>query len=176
MLSDSIDQLRAAVRDIPDFPKPGIIFKDITPILGSGKLFRLAIEAFLEQCRGKQIDKIVGIDARGFLFGSAVAYDLGIGFVPLRKKGRLPYKTESAKYSLEYGEAEMELHVDAIERGERIILIDDLLATGGTAASAAALIRKVGGELIAAQFLIELEFLHGRDKLDGTNIVSFLKF
>jgi adenine phosphoribosyltransferase len=176
MLSDSIDQLRAAVRDIPDFPKPGIIFKDITPILGSGKLFRLAIEAFLEQCRDKQIDKIVGIDARGFLFGSAVAYDLGIGFVPLRKKGRLPYKTESAKYSLEYGEAEMELHVDAIERGERIILIDDLLATGGTAASAAALIRKVGGELIAAQFLIELEFLHGRDKLDGTNIVSFLKF
>lgn len=176
MDSDSIDRLRAAVRDVPDFPKKGIIFKDITPILGDGKLFRLAIEAFLEQCRGKQIDKIVGIDARGFLFGSAVAYDLGIGFVPLRKKGRLPYRTESAKYSLEYGEAEMELHVDAIERGEKIVLIDDLLATGGTAASAAALIRKVGGDLLAAHFLIELEFLKGREKLEDTKVVSFLKY
>jgi len=176
MLADSIDQLRAAVRDVPDFPKKGIIFKDITPILGSGKLFRIAIEAFLEQCRGKQIDKIVGIDARGFLFGSAVAYDLGIGFVPLRKKGRLPYRTESAKYSLEYGEAEMELHVDAIERGERIVLIDDLLATGGTSASAATLIRKVGGDLIEAQFLIELAFLDGRKKLESTPVVSFLKY
>jgi adenine phosphoribosyltransferase len=176
MLSESIDKLRAAVRDVPDFPKKGIIFKDITPILGDGKLFRTAIEAFLENCRGKQIDKIVGIDARGFLFGSAVAYDLGIGFVPLRKKGRLPYKTESAKYSLEYGEAEMELHVDAIQRGEKIVLIDDLLATGGTSASAATLIRKVGGDLIEAQFLIELEFLNGRQKLESTPIVSFLKY
>ena len=176
MPSDSIEQLRAAIRDVPDFPKPGIIFKDITPILGNGKLFRMAVEAFLEKCRGKQIDKIVGIDARGFLFGSAVAYDLGVGFVPLRKKGRLPYKTESAKYSLEYGEAEMELHVDAIERGEKIVLIDDLLATGGTSASAATLIRKVGGELLEAQFLIELEFLHGRQKLESTPVVSFLKY
>ena len=167
MPSESIEKLRAAVRDVPDFPKPGIIFKDITPILGNGKLFRAAIEAFLENCRGKEIDKIVGIDARGFLFGSAVAYDLGVGFVPLRKKGRLPYRTESAKYSLEYGEAEMELHVDAIERGEKIVLIDDLLATGGTSASAATLIRKVGGVLFEAQFLIELEFLKGRQKLDG---------
>ena len=176
MASDSLEKLRAAIRDVPDFPKPGIVFKDITPILGNGKLFRAAIEAFLEQCRGKQIDKIVGIDARGFLFGAAVAYDLGIGFVPLRKKGRLPYKTESAKYSLEYGEAEMELHVDAIERGEKIVLIDDLLATGGTSASAAALIKKVGGDLLEAQFLIELEFLHGRQKLEGTRVVSFLKY
>jgi adenine phosphoribosyltransferase len=176
MAFDSLEKLRAAVRDVPDFPKPGIVFKDITPILGDGKLFRAAIEAFLERCRGKQVDKIVGIDARGFLFGSAVAYDLGIGFVPLRKKGRLPYKTESAKYSLEYGEAEMELHVDAIERGEKIVLIDDLLATGGTAASAAGLIRKMGGDLLEAQFLIELEFLHGREKLESTPVASFLKF
>src|SRR5205085_4344852 len=121
-----IARLRAAVRDVPDFPKKGIVFKDITPVLNDGALFRSSIDIFLEQCRGKQIDKIVGIDARGFLFGSAVAYELGVGFVPLRKKGRLPYKTESAKYSLEYGEAEMELHVDAIERGEKIVLIDDL--------------------------------------------------
>src|SRR2546423_4080616 len=176
MVSDSLDQLRTAIRDVPDFPKKGIIFKDITPILGSGKLFRMAIEAFLEQCRDRKIDKIVGIDARGFLFGSAVAYELGIGFVPLRKKGRLPYKTETASYTLEYGEAEMELHIDAIESGEKVVLIDDLLATGGTSASAAALIKKVGGDLLEAQFLIELEFLHGRNKLESTPVVSFLKF
>jgi adenine phosphoribosyltransferase len=176
MVSDAIHELRAAVRDVPDFPKAGIIFKDITPILSNGKLFRLSIDLFLEQCRGKEIDKIVGIDARGFLFGSAVAYELGIGFVPLRKKGRLPYKTESAKYSLEYGEAEMELHIDAIERDERIVLIDDLLATGGTSASAAALIKKVGGILLETQFLIELEFLRGREKLVPIPIVSFLKY
>jgi adenine phosphoribosyltransferase len=176
MVADPIDQLRAAVRDVPDFPKAGIIFKDITPILSNGELFRASINAFLEQCRGKEIDKIVGIDARGFLFGSAVAYELGVGFVPLRKKGRLPYKTESAKYSLEYGEAEMELHIDAIERGEKIVLIDDLLATGGTSASAAALIKKVGGVLLEAQFLIELEFLHGREKLGPTPVISFLKY
>jgi adenine phosphoribosyltransferase len=176
MVSDTIDKLRAAVRDVPDFPKPGIVFKDITPILSDGALFRASIDLFLEKCQGKAIDKIVGIDARGFLFGSAVAYKLGVGFVPLRKKGRLPYKTESAAYSLEYGEAEMELHIDAIESGEKIILIDDLLATGGTSASAATLIKKVGGDLIEAQFLIELEFLHGRKKLDPTSVVSFLKY
>src|SRR2546423_531711 len=159
MASDVTEQLRAAVRDVPDFPKKGIIFKDITPILKDGALFRDSIEAFLGQCRGKNIDKIVGIDARGFLFGSAVAYALNIGFVPLRKKGRLPYKTESASYTLEYGEAEMELHIDAIEPGEKIVLIDDLLATGGTSASAVTLIKKVGGELVEANFLIGLEFL-----------------
>src|SRR5438477_12012249 len=148
MGSEMLERLQIRVRDFPDFPKKGIIFKDITPILQDGILFRASIDLFLEQCRGKQIDKVVGIDARGFLFGSAVAYELGIGFVPLRKKGRLPYKTESAKYSLEYGEAEMELHIDAITRGEQIILIDDLLATGGTSASAATLIKKVGGDLI----------------------------
>src|SRR5881398_1737788 len=143
MPSALVEQLRAAVRDVRDFPKKGIVFKDITPILSDPLLFRASIDLFLERCRGKNIDKIVGIDARGFLFGSAVAYELGIGFVPLRKKGRLPYRTESARYSLEYGEAEMELHIDAIEHGEKIVLIDDLLATGGTSASAATLIKKV---------------------------------
>ena len=176
MTSDAVEKVRAGVRDVPDFPKKGIIFKDITPILKDGDLFRSSIDLFLEQCRGRKIDKIVSIDARGFLFGSAVAYELGVGFVPLRKKGRLPYKTESAKYSLEYGEAEMELHVDAIVRGEQIVLIDDLLATGGTSASAATLIKKVGGELVAAIFLIELEFLHGRKKLEPTETISFLKY
>ena len=176
MPEEFLSKLRAAVRDVPDFPKPGIIFKDITPILKDGALLRASIEVFLQQCSGKKIDKIAGIDARGFLFGSAVAYALEIGFVPLRKKGRLPYQTESARYSLEYGEAEMELHVDAIERGEKIVLIDDLLATGGTSASATTLIKKVGGDLIEAIFLIELEFLHGRKKLDTTPVTSFLKY
>ena len=119
---------------------------------------------------------MVGIDARGFLFGSAVAYALGVGFVPIRKKGKLPFKTETASYSLEYGDAEMEMHVDSIAPGEKIVLIDDLLATGGTSAAAAALIQKVGGELLEAQFLIELEFLHGREKLAPTPVETFLKF
>jgi len=176
MVSDAIDQLRNAVRDVPNFPKHGIVFKDITPILVDAELFNKSIEVFLDRCRGKTIDKIVGIDARGFLFGSAVAYALNVGFVPIRKKGKLPFKTENASYSLEYGDAEMEMHVDSVNRGERIVLIDDLLATGGTSAAAAALISKVGGELLEAQFLIELEFLHGREKLAPTPVISFLKY
>src|SRR3989441_10682325 len=136
MAEDSLSKLRAAVRDVPDFPKTGIIFKDITPILKDGALFRASVDIFLHQLRNKRIDKIVGIDARGFLFGSAVAYELGIGFVPLRKKGRLPFKTEAASYTLEYGEACVEMHIDAITPGERVVLIDDLLATGGTSAAA----------------------------------------
>jgi adenine phosphoribosyltransferase len=176
MASDVIETLRTTVRDVPDFPKKGIIFKDITTILKDGALFRASVNLFLEKCRDTDIDKVVGIDARGFLFGSAVAYELGIGFVPLRKKGRLPYKTESAAYTLEYGEAEMELHIDAIQRDEKVVLIDDLLATGGTSASAVTLIKKVGGDLVAAIFLIELEFLHGRKKLEPTPVISFLKY
>src|SRR5438477_6486156 len=144
MASDVVDKLRAGVRDVPDFPKKGIVFKDITPVLSDPVLFRASIDLFLERCRGRNVDKIVGIDARGFLFGSAVAYELGVGFIPIRKRGKLPYKAEIAKYSLEYGEAEMEMHVDAMMRGERVVLVDDLLATGGTSAAAAALIAKVG--------------------------------
>src|SRR5216110_323487 len=176
MASEMIEQLRAAVRDVPDFPKAGIVFKDITPILGDPILFRASIDLFLERCRGRNIDKIVGIDARGFLFGSAVAYKLGIGFVPIRKRGKLPYQTEVAKYSLEYGEAEMEMHVDAMSAGERVVLLDDLLATGGTSAAAAVLIHKAGGHLLEAQFLIELQFLHGRNLLEPTPVTSFLKY
>src|SRR5205085_7667648 len=175
-MADMLDKLRAGIRDVPDFPKKGIIFKDITPILSDHRLFRHSIDLFLEQCRGKKIDKVVGIDARGFLFGSTVAYELGVGFIPIRKRGKLPYKAEIAKYSLEYGEAEMEMHIDAIRVGERIVLVDDLLATGGTSAAAAVLIRKAGGHLLEAQFLIELEFLHGRKKLEPTPVTSFLKY
>jgi adenine phosphoribosyltransferase len=175
-MPDMLDRLRTGIRDVPDFPKKGIIFKDITPILSDPGMFRASIDLFLERCRGKKIDKIVGIDARGFLFGSTVAYELGVGFVPIRKRGKLPYKTEVAKYSLEYGEAEMEMHIDAMMRGERVVLVDDLLATGGTSAAAATLISKVGGQLLEAQFLIELEFLRGREKLQPTPVISFLKY
>src|SRR5262245_24816871 len=176
MSSDVIESLRACVRDVPDFPKKGIVFKDITPILGDPALFRASIDLFLERCRGRKIDKIVGIDARGFLFGSAVAYELNVGFVPIRKRGKLPFQTQSASYSLEYGQAEMEMHIDAINPGEQIVLVDDLLATGGTSAAAAVLIRKAGGHLLEAQFLIELEFLDGRKQLEPTPVTSFLKY
>lgn len=176
MNSDVIDKLRAGVRDVPDFPKKGVVFKDITPILSDHDLFRASINLFLERCRGKKIDKIVGIDARGFLFGSTVAYELGVGFVPIRKRGKLPYKTETAKYSLEYGEAEMEMHIDAMQSGDTVVLVDDLLATGGTSAAASVLIGKVGGKLLEAQFLIELEFLHGRERLKPTPVTAFLRY
>ena len=174
MGSESVEKLRSAVRDVPDFPKKGIMFKDITPVLSDPGLFRASIDLFLERCRGRRIDKIVGIDARGFVFGSAVAYELGVGFVPIRKRGKLPYKTETAKYSLEYGEAEVEMHSDALNAGERVVLIDDLLATGGTSAAAAVLIRNLGGQLLEAQFLIELQFLEGRKRLESTPVTSFL--
>lgn len=176
MASQIVEKLRAAVRDVPDFPRKGIIFKDITPILSDPLLFRASIDLFLERCREKKIDKIVGIDARGFLFGSAVAYELGLGFVPIRKRGKLPYTTNTAKYSLEYGQAEMEMHTDAVIAGDRVVLVDDLLATGGTSSAAALLIRKAGGDLLEAQFLIELQFLHGRKQLEPTPVTSFLKY
>src|SRR6266700_1823707 len=175
-MADTLDRLRAGIRDVPDFPKKGIVFKDITPILSDHALFRASIDLFLAWCRGKKIDTIVGIDARGFLFGSTVAYELGVGFVPIRKRGKLPFKTEIAKYSLEYGEAEMEMHIDAMMPNERVVLVDDLLATGGTSAAATKLIATVGGQLIEAIFLIELEFLHGREKLAPTPVTSFLKY
>jgi adenine phosphoribosyltransferase len=176
MASDSIQKLREGIRDVPDFPKPGILFKDITPILADAALFKTAIDVFVEANAGRKIDRIVGIDARGFIFAAAVAYQLGVGFVPVRKKGKLPYKSESTSYTLEYGEAVIEMHVDAIGKGEQIVLIDDLLATGGTAAAAARLIEKAGGVLVEAQFLIELEFLNGRKILEPFAVKSFLKY
>ena len=168
--------LREAVRDVPDFPKPGILFKDITPILADGALLRSAIDLLVEGCQGLDVQKIAGIDARGFLFGATVADRMGIGFVPVRKKGKLPWKTESMAYQLEYGEAELEVHADAFTPGERVVMIDDLLATGGTASAAAQLIRRAGGELVLAQFLIELEFLHGRALLAPVPIQALVTF
>ena len=159
------DALRAAVRDVVDFPKPGIIFKDITPILSNGKLFRQSISLLCETTGGVKIDKVVGIDARGFIFAAAVADRLGAGFVPVRKKGKLPWKTRQTTYSLEYGEAIVELHEDAVKPGESILLVDDLLATGGTAAAAVKLLDELGANLVGISVLIELAFLQGRAKL-----------
>ena len=175
-MTDSISLLKAAVRDVPDFPKPGILFKDITPILADADLFRRAVDCFVKASQAVGAQKVVAIDARGFLFGAAAAYVLGVGFVPVRKKGKLPFQAEAMAYALEYGEATVELHIDAINPGERIVLIDDLLATGGTAEAATKLISKIGGVLVEAQFLIELEFLKGRDRLAGVPIRSFLHY
>jgi adenine phosphoribosyltransferase len=176
MTSDPSARLSAVIRDVPDFPKPGILFKDITPILSDPAMLKLAIDSFVEASRPLNVTKVVGIDARGFIFASAVAYQLGAGFIPVRKKGKLPYKCETAAYKLEYGEAVAEMHVDALEPGERVVLIDDLLATGGTSAAAHQLITKVGAVLVEAQFLIELEFLHGRKNLADVPVRSFVKY
>jgi adenine phosphoribosyltransferase len=174
--TDAPALLRAAIRDVPDFPKPGIIFKDITPILADAGLFKLAIDTFADAARPLGATKVVGIDARGFLFGAAVAYQLGIGFVPVRKKGKLPYRCETAAYALEYGEAIAEMHVDALHPGERVVLIDDLLATGGTAAASIRLIEKIGARVAAALFLIELSFLKGRANLGSVPVTAFIDF
>ncbi len=174
--ADASARLRTAIRDVQDFPKPGIVFKDITPLLADAELFRLAIDTFVAASRELRPDKIVGIDARGFLFGAAVAYELGVGFIPVRKQGKLPWRCESAEYALEYGTAVAEMHADSLLAGERVVLIDDLLATGGTAAAAIKLIRKMGAELVEAQFLIELGFLHGRQNLAGTPVRAFVQF
>jgi adenine phosphoribosyltransferase len=165
MRDQLLQQLRSAIRDIPDFPKPGIVFKDISPILGDADLFRSVVDALAEEAEDAGPSKIVGIDARGFLFGAAVAYKLGVGLVPVRKRGKLPYKTIGSTYELEYGDAAMEMHIDAIEKGERVVLVDDLLATGGTSGAAVDLIQKIGGSVGSALFVIELAFLNGRRKL-----------
>lgn len=176
MAPQQLEQLRAAVRDVPDFPKPGIIFKDITPLLANPVTFRCAIDAFIEATRPLGAHKVVGIDARGFLFGAPVAYALGLGFVPVRKRGKLPAQCESAAYQLEYGTAVVEMHTDAIEAGDRVVLIDDLLATGGTAAAAVKLIEKMGGSVAELQFLIELTFLEGRKHLGKRPLRAFISY
>jgi adenine phosphoribosyltransferase len=161
----SAEALRAAVRDVVDFPKPGIVFKDITPILADGKLFRDSISLLCETAGGAKIDKVVGIDARGFIFAAAVADRMGAGFVPVRKSGKLPWKTHRSAYELEYGEAIIELHQDAVRPGESILVVDDLLATGGTAAAALELLDGLGARVLGVSVLIELAFLNGRAKL-----------
>lgn len=161
----SFDRVRSAIRDIPDFPKPGILFKDITPVLSDPDLFKTVVEAFAARHKNRGVTKIAAVESRGFLFGAAVAYQLGLGLVPVRKKGKLPYKTVEQTYDLEYGTATLEIHQDAFRAGDRVVLIDDLLATGGTARAAAELIEKLGASVVEIDFLVELAFLKGRDKL-----------
>lgn len=172
----AVECLRAAVRDVVDFPKPGIVFKDITPILADGKLFHESISLLCKTAGDVKIDKVVGIDARGFIFAAAVADRLGAGFVPVRKKGKLPWKTRQTAYSLEYGESIVELHEDAVKPGETILLVDDLLATGGTAAAAVKLLDELGANLIGISVLIELSFLQGRSKLVPHSVHSILTY
>lgn len=172
----SPDSLRAAIRDVPDFPKPGIVFKDITPILADPRLFQNTITLLCEATRGEAIDKVVGIDARGFIFAAAVADRLRAGFVPVRKQGKLPWKTRGLSYTLEYGEAVVEIHEDAVQPGEKVLLVDDLLATGGTAAAAVQLLDDLGADLVAVSFVIELGFLNGRSKLGAHRIESLIQY
>ena len=171
---DLTAQLRSAIRDVPDFPKVGIMFKDITPVLSDGRLFHSVIDRFAEELNGLGVSKIVGIDARGFIFGGAVANKLGLGFIPIRKKGKLPWTTRSAAYALEYGESVVEMHVDAVEQGEKVALIDDVLATGGTAAAAIKLLGECGADVVRAEFLMELGFLGGREQLGVTPVSSLV--
>jgi adenine phosphoribosyltransferase len=172
----TLHALRAAVRDVVDFPQPGIVFKDITPVLADATLFHESISLLCETAGSVKIDKVVGIDARGFIFAAAVADRLGAGFVPIRKKGKLPWKTRQVAYALEYGEAIVELHQDAVQPGESILLVDDLLATGGTAAAAVKLLDELGANLVGISVLIELTFLHGRAKLRPHPLHSILTY
>jgi adenine phosphoribosyltransferase len=172
----SVRRLKAAIRDVPDFPQPGIIFKDITPVLKDPKLFRAAVDLFAKRHRDKGIRKIAVIDARGFLFGAALAYKLKAGVVPIRKKGKLPYQTYEESYELEYGSATLAIHVDAFSPGEPVVLVDDLLATGGTALASAKLIERAGGKVEEIDFLVELGFLNGREKLGGYNLFAPIKY
>src|SRR5450432_2575457 len=159
------DDLRASIRSIPDYPKPGIMFRDITTMLGDARAFRRAVDALVQPWAGMKIDKVAGIEARGFILGGAVAHQVSAGFVPIRKKGKLPHKRVSIAYSLEYGLDEMEMHEDAVVAGERVILVDDLIATGGTAEGAVKLLKQQGADVLAACFIIDLPELGGADKI-----------
>ena len=174
--SPSLDDLRQAIRNIPDFPKPGIQFKDITPVLADPKLFAACIDQLIDGFKPGQVDKIVGIDARGFIFAAAAALRLGAGFVPVRKKGKLPYTTHEQSYDLEYGNNTIAIHTDAVKPGARVLLIDDLLATGGTAEAAAILLQKVGAKILEAAFFIELKDLRGRTRIQHCPVRSLVVF
>jgi adenine phosphoribosyltransferase len=170
------DDLRSAIRSIPDFPKPGILFRDISPLLESGELFHRTIDLLGAECGGSTPSKIIGLDARGFIFGAALAYKLGTGFVPIRKKGKLPFRTLSQSYELEYGAAEFEIHEDSLAPDDSVIIVDDLLATGGTAEAAIQLVEKLGARVLKVLFVLELTGLGGRERLAPTEFRSLMTF
>lgn len=172
----TLDDLRSRIRDVPDFPEPGILFRDITPLLRDAAALRLACRMLADPFRGEAVDLVVGIESRGFIFGPAVALELGAGFQMARKLGKLPWKTHSEKYDLEYGSAEIEIHQDAVAPGQRVLVLDDLIATGGTAAATARLVARAGGRVLGAAFLIELSALEGRRALGEIPVVSLIRY
>lgn len=175
--NEKVEWLKANIRDIPDFPKPGIVFKDLTTLLQNGEAFQFVIDAMAEHCAKHEPNMIAGIEARGFILAPAIAYRLGVGFVPIRKPKKLPYKVESVDYELEYGTDSVEVHIDAVAHGHRVVLIDDLLATGGTAGAANELLSKIGAHVVGIGFISELTFLNGRNKLpkdiDVFSLISY---
>ncbi len=164
------------IRNIPDFPKPGIMFKDITPLLGHGEALRACIAEMARPFEGQNVDLVVGMESRGFIFGPGVACQLGCGFAPVRKPGRLPYQTQRVTYDLEYGSDSLEIHVDAVQKGQRVLVVDDLLATGGTAGAAAKLVSDLGGNVVGYAFVIELDFLEGRKNLGGAQVNALIHY
>lgn len=168
--------IKNAVRNVPDFPKPGIQFKDITPVLADPRLFAGCIELLTDRVKPGEVDFVVGIDARGFIFAAAAALRLKAGFVPVRKKGKLPYHTHEESYDLEYGSNTIAVHIDAVHKGSRVLLVDDLLATGGTAAAAVQLLQKLGAQIVGVSFVIELAFLNGRTKLPGAPVHALITY
>lgn len=175
-MNNDIESIRGAIRDIPDFPKAGIVFKDITPLLCNGALFARTIDIFADRYREQKIDMVLGIESRGFIVGAALAYRLGAGFCIVRKPGKLPYQTHSASYDLEYGTDTLEIHVDALPQNARVVIADDLIATGGTAAATAKLVSRLGAEVVECAFVIELAFLKGREKLQPHKVFSILQY
>jgi adenine phosphoribosyltransferase len=175
-MADDITNIRSAIRDIADFPKPGIVFKDITPLLANGPLFGKTIDLIAERYRGQKIDTVLGIESRGFIVGAALAYKLGAGFSVVRKPGKLPYQTHSASYQLEYGTDTLEIHIDGLPRNARVVIADDLIATGGTAAATAQLVTQLGATVVECAFVIELGFLNGRQRLQPHQVFSVLRY
>jgi len=171
-----MDDLKKMIREIPDYPKPGILFYDLTTLLQDPKGFHALVDRLCEHYNGKKVDVVAGIEARGFIFGPALAYRMGAGFVPVRKPKKLPWKTASVTYQLEYGSDALEVHQDAVQPGQRVLICDDLLATGGTAAAAVKLVKQLGGDVAGAAFAVELSFLSGRTKLPGVDVFALLKY
>ena len=171
-----IEQIKSLIRDVPDFPEPGIVFKDITPVLADPIAFSTIVDLIVVHFGRGNVDKVVGIEARGFILASPVAYHFGAGFVPVRKKDKLPWETESEEYELEYGTATLEIHRDGVDAGERVLIVDDVLATGGTARATARLVERIGGKVVGIAFLIELGFLKGRQQLDGYDLFTLISY
>lgn len=171
-----MQRLKTCIRNIPDFPEPGIQFKDITPLVKDPAMLRLAVHQLIHPFLGEEITAVVGMEARGFIFGSLAAWELGTGFIPLRKPGKLPYDVQSVSYNLEYGSAELEVHIDALDNSDRVLLVDDLIATGGTALASCELIEKLGASIIGCAFVVELDFLEGRNKLSKYNVHSLIHY